>query len=621
MVNEDQNAKIIRELRAEVELLRKMLSTQSEGESGNLQEKIMENENFMKSMSLTWEEKLARSGQNIQDRRQALERMGLHLESRGVTKTEDSFYIARLSSDPSMNEVLVYYLREDVTRVGSSASGQDITLAGLGIKAEHCQVVRRDHQLLVSPLPGAITCVNGAPCHQTTQLAHGDRILWGSNNFFRVYYPSTENERLQPLPPFDFDHARSEVRMDQDNDILFDNLFNDLSNKFKEGKQQQEGGSVDQTEDNIMKWLDHDSNVRDSQFRKSLEKLKSGWLQASSMARDANVVAMELERPIKYSITLQIPAKNLSPNNNSGVFVENPSILVKSIKDGSQIWSMEKLDSRLKDMIDIYDKVTTENIPYAEIGKSLPDPFFDTVESHSLIGVANLFLQPLFHDLKFEYHTPIISQDGRVSGKLLMTIQRISGNMEAGEDEENTEDGSDEMYESSDEGTEGSDENQQLKFRLSVVSVSGLPPSLAHFVFCQLTFNGDTIVVPPLPRQASSSKKTAAVEFMFNFAKEFTMNVTDSFRHLCKTGAISVQVFGQKSKGFFSIREALRDRRRAQTVAERYSVAHPDLCWVCFNLNLKCEHRGTRWSELVRNIQLWIEIQVRGFNIKRSRRL
>ena len=124
-----------------MELLRKMLSTQSEGESGNLQEKIMENENFMKSMSLTWEEKLARSGQNIQDRRQALERMGLHLESRGVTKTEDSFYIARLSSDPSMNEVLVYYLRGDVTRVGSSASGQDITLAGLGIKAEHCQVV------------------------------------------------------------------------------------------------------------------------------------------------------------------------------------------------------------------------------------------------------------------------------------------------------------------------------------------------------------------------------------------------------------------------------------------------------------------------------------------------
>ena len=41
------------------------------------------------------------------------------------------------------------------------------------------------------------------------------------------------------------------------------------------------------------------------------------------------------------------------------------------------------------------------------------------------------------------------------------------------------------------------------------------------------------------------------------------MNVTDSFRHLCKTGAISVQVFGQKSKGFFSIREALRDRECA----------------------------------------------------------
>ena len=77
----------------------------------------------------------------------------------------------------------------------------------------------------------------------------------------------------------------------------------------------------------------------------------------------------------------------------------------------------------------------------------------------------------------------------------------------------------------------------------------------------------------------------------------------------CGEKSLSVSVFGHKSKGFFSLREALQDRRRAQTVAERYSIAHPDLCWVCFNINLRCDHKLTRWSDLVQSLQLWVEVQ------------
>ena len=41
----------------------------------------------------------------------------------------------------------------------------------------------------------------------------------------------------------------------------------------------------------------------------------------------------------------------------------------------------------------------------------------------------------------------------------------------------------------------------------------------------------------------------------------------------------------------------------------RYSIAHPDLCWVCFDLRLRCHHTHTRWSELVRRVELWLEVQ------------
>ena len=42
------------------------------------------------------------------------------------------------------------------------------------------------------------------------------------------------------------------------------------------------------------------------------------------------------------------------------------------------------------------------------------DLFFE-VECHTLIGVANVFLECLLHDVNHEYAAPIISQQGEVN--------------------------------------------------------------------------------------------------------------------------------------------------------------------------------------------------------------
>lgn len=44
------------------------------------------------------------------------------------------------------------------------------------------------------------------------------------------------------------------------------------------------------------------------------------------------------------------------------------------------------------------------------------DPFYEAQENHNLIGVANIFLECLFHDVKLLYAIPIISQQGEVRG-------------------------------------------------------------------------------------------------------------------------------------------------------------------------------------------------------------
>lgn len=46
-------------------------------------------------------------------------------------------------------------------------------------------------------------------------------------------------------------------------------------------------------------------------------------------------------------------------------------------------------------------------------------------ESHNLIGVANMYLDVLFHDVRLNYYVPIISQQGEVAGKLQVIFYSI----------------------------------------------------------------------------------------------------------------------------------------------------------------------------------------------------
>ena len=77
------------------------------------------------------------------------------------------------------------------------------------------------------------------------------------------------------------------------------------------------------------------------------------------------------------------------------------------------------------------------------------------------------------------YNTPIVAQDGTVCGKLMMELVRTAGEMARHQEEEEEEESS---SESSVEETELTEPPGQLSFRLRLMSASGLPPALAHFV-------------------------------------------------------------------------------------------------------------------------------------------
>ena len=65
----------------------------------------------MSAMSETWEEKLVKTERVHHDRQQALEKMGISVQASGIQVEKNKFYLVNLNADPSLNELLVYYLK------------------------------------------------------------------------------------------------------------------------------------------------------------------------------------------------------------------------------------------------------------------------------------------------------------------------------------------------------------------------------------------------------------------------------------------------------------------------------------------------------------------------------
>ncbi|XP_053390550.1 kinesin-like protein KIF13A [Mercenaria mercenaria] len=130
------------------------------------------------------------------------------------------------------------------------------------------------------------------------------------------------------------------------------------------------------------------------------------------------------------------------------------------------------------------------------------DPFYESYENHNLIGVANVFLDCLFYDVKLDYQVPIISQQGEVAGKLHMEISKLgSGIMDRYADINDDSD-----------NEEGNEDDADQSMSVKICEAKGLPKDLSNFVFCQYSFWGhdDPISVPPEIHPDTSKKDNVA---------------------------------------------------------------------------------------------------------------
>ncbi|XP_039756147.1 kinesin-like protein unc-104 isoform X8 [Pararge aegeria] len=246
VVNEDANAKLIRELKEEILKLRELLKAEGidveEGPDGRvLYEKkdqptseenaspmrkksesealspklsraattiaeeavdqLQASEKLIAELNETWEEKLKRTEQIRVQREAVFAEMGLAVKEGvtvGVYSPKKTPHLVNLNEDPNLSECLLYYIKDGITRLGTAEGNvpQDIQLCGSHILSEHCIFENTDGVICLIPHHGALVYVNGREINEPTILKTGSRVILGKNHVFRFTHPGQPREEI-----------------------------------------------------------------------------------------------------------------------------------------------------------------------------------------------------------------------------------------------------------------------------------------------------------------------------------------------------------------------------------------------------------------------------------------
>ncbi|TSW35252.1 Kinesin-like protein KIF14 [Bagarius yarrelli] len=196
-VNEDNNAKLIRELKAEVEKLRAaQMSSQGidpekmrqfQQEILTLKTQLSQQEREMAEVHRTWKEKLESAEKRKKEETKELQRVGI------TFKVDNRLpNLVNLNEDPQLSEMLLYMIKEGQTKVGklTAESDHDIQLSGALIADEHCVISSVKGTVSITPMENAKTFVNGNLVSEATILHHGDRVILGGDHYFRFNHPA-----------------------------------------------------------------------------------------------------------------------------------------------------------------------------------------------------------------------------------------------------------------------------------------------------------------------------------------------------------------------------------------------------------------------------------------------
>lgn len=156
-------------------------------------EQLQSSEKLLANLNESWEEKLKKTEEIHLEREKSLKELGITIEKNdmGVYTPKTIPFIVNLNEDPLMSECLMYQIKPGLTRLGRQESDvqADIRLSGSNIQDDHCTFENKNGTVTLHPGTDSLTMVNGMRITAPRQLKSGYRIILGYYHIFRFNNP------------------------------------------------------------------------------------------------------------------------------------------------------------------------------------------------------------------------------------------------------------------------------------------------------------------------------------------------------------------------------------------------------------------------------------------------
>ncbi|KAK9887981.1 hypothetical protein WA026_000272 [Henosepilachna vigintioctopunctata] len=507
VVNEDANAKLIRELKEEILKLRELLKaegievhegaenivTKSNKESEKVRtpsttaeeavDQLQASEKLIAELNETWEEKLKKTEEIRIQREAVFAEMGVAVKEDGMTvgvfSPKRTPHLVNLNEDPFMSECLIYYIKEGITKIGSSEAQnpQDIQLNGSHIKPEHCVFENKDGRVMLFPLNNALIYVNGREITEPIILKTGSRVILGKNHVFRFTHPDEAREMREkntPAEKVDWNFAQIELLEKQGVDLKveMEKRLVTLEEQYRKEKEtadqlfEEQRKSYEARIDALQKQVEEQSmtmsmyssytpedfNTEDDIFVNPLFDTECNWTEKdyeiAAYAWQANAISVELKKKVQFQFTLLTdtlysplpvdlrPSIDYDPDDDNPVSRTIVAVEVQDLKNGAtHYWSLEKLRQRLELMREMYHneaEMSPTSPDYNVETLTGGDPFYDRFPWFRLVGRGFVYLSNLLYPVTLIHKVAIVSEKGDVRGYLKVAVQAVM-------DEDNSE--------------------------------------------------------------------------------------------------------------------------------------------------------------------------------------
>ncbi|KAJ3365965.1 hypothetical protein GGF32_007465 [Allomyces javanicus] len=387
IVNEDPNAKLIRELKAEIAELRERLAAANSPSSSpsdaspaasvlnvtvtQLRDQLSASEKLMVELNETWEEKLRRTQEIAAEKERVLNELGIRIGNGQIGITSPTRYPHLLNTQPnSVNDSLVISLLPGRTTLGS---GSDMSVVLAHLASCHATIWNTERAVLLQPRAPDVF-INGVVVARTTLLQSGDSLRLRDYRFRYVHPRRMHNPDAAPEEAKD--------------------------------KEAPEAPGADPAA--VVGGLLRDQFM----WRRAQRALFGEVRQLCTALKKANVMAKELDRPVMYQLAIHDRALDdttaasdrRTVTGAMNVIGGRPNDLSLAVRvydlatNAVGMWSVADFNQRLDAMEQIYshntqpdrDPFMPDHAPRGQV--AWPDVFVDPESKHtmSLVGVARI---------------------------------------------------------------------------------------------------------------------------------------------------------------------------------------------------------------------------------------